>query len=118
MTGAHRLFLVGDVGATNARLAIATRANGAIEWVHESRQADADFATFDAAIDALVVKLVSRSPTAVRLGKQGAHAMRDMALGEALEYAQLMIAMMARTKDAKEGFAAFAEKRAPNWKNR
>jgi glucokinase len=53
MTGAHRYFLVGDVGATNARLAIATRTAGAIEWVHETRQADANFATFDAAIDAL-----------------------------------------------------------------
>jgi glucokinase len=53
MTGAHRFFLVGDVGATNARLAIAARTDGAIEWVHETRQADALLASFDAAIDAL-----------------------------------------------------------------
>ncbi len=33
----------------------------------------------------------------------------------ALEYAQFMLANMARTRDAREGFAAFNEKRSPNW---
>ncbi|HEY0250532.1 MAG TPA: enoyl-CoA hydratase-related protein [Kofleriaceae bacterium] len=72
-------------------------------------------AELDAATDTLVAKLVSRSPTAIRLGKQGAHAMRDMALAEALDYAQLMIGVMAQTKDSAEGLAAFREKRDPNW---
>lgn len=72
-------------------------------------------AELDAATDALVAKLASRSPTAVRLGKQGAHAMRDMALGEALEYAQVMIAVMVQTQDAAEGIAAFRAKRPPRW---
>lgn len=72
-------------------------------------------AELDVATDALVTKIVSRSPTAIRLGKQGAHAMRDMALAEALEYAQLMIGVMAQTKDSAEGLAAFREKRDPNW---
>jgi enoyl-CoA hydratase/carnithine racemase len=72
-------------------------------------------AELDAATDALVAKLASRSPTAVRLGKQGAHAMRDMALGEALEYAQVMIAVMVQTQDAAEGIAAFRAKRPPQW---
>ena len=53
MSGASRLFLVGDVGATNARLAIATRNGGAIEWVHEARLHAASYPTFDAAIDAV-----------------------------------------------------------------
>ena len=72
-------------------------------------------AELDPATDALVAKLASRSPTAVRLGKQGAHAMRDMALGEALEYAQVMIAVMVQTQDAAEGIAAFRAKRPPRW---
>lgn len=75
-------------------------------------------AELDAATDALVAKLASRSPTAVRLGKQGAHAMRDMALGEALEYAQVMIAVMVQTQDAAEGIAAFRAKRPPQWTGR
>lgn len=53
MTSAPKLFLVGDVGATNARLAIATRNDGAIRWIHEARLADARVATFEAAIDAV-----------------------------------------------------------------
>jgi enoyl-CoA hydratase/carnithine racemase len=72
----------------------------------------------DTVTDALVAKLASRSPTAIRLGKQGAHAMRDMALNEALEYAQLMIAMMAQTTDATEGISAFRQKRDPEWTGR
>jgi enoyl-CoA hydratase/carnithine racemase len=38
-----------------------------------------------------------------------------MSTDSALEYAQFMLANLARTKDAREGFAAFNEKRPPNW---
>ena len=38
-----------------------------------------------------------------------------MSTDSALEYAQFMLANMARTADAREGFAAFNEKRAPDW---
>jgi enoyl-CoA hydratase/carnithine racemase len=38
-----------------------------------------------------------------------------MSTDTALEYAQFMLANMARTRDAKEGFAAFNEKRPPRW---
>ena len=40
---------------------------------------------------------------------------REMSTDHALEYAQLMLATLARTQDAKEGFAAFIEKRPPAW---
>lgn len=69
----------------------------------------------DARMDAITALLAQRSPSAIRLGKQGFHAMRDMAMVQALEYAQLMLPMMARTEDAKEGMRAFQEKRAPNF---
>ncbi len=72
----------------------------------------------DAATDALIARLASRSPTAVRLGKQGAHAMRDMALDEALEYAQVMVALMVQTRDSTEGIAAFRARRPPEWTGR
>lgn len=75
-------------------------------------------AELDAKVDALASVIASRSPAAIRLGKMGARAMRDMVLDQALEYAQLMLATMARTEDAREGMAAFREKRAPKWSGR
>ncbi len=72
----------------------------------------------DEKLDALLAVIVARSPTAIRLGKQGYQAMRDMALREALEYAQLMLPMMARTEDCREGFQAIRDKRAPRFTGR
>ncbi|MEW6124582.1 MAG: enoyl-CoA hydratase-related protein [Pseudomonadota bacterium] len=69
----------------------------------------------DAKTDWLVSRIVDKSPTGIRLGKQALAKVRDMSADSALEYAQFMLANMARTKDAREGFAAFAEKRAPQW---
>jgi enoyl-CoA hydratase/carnithine racemase len=75
-------------------------------------------AELDTKVDWLVARIAGKSPTAVRLGKMGFHAMRDMALDQSLEYAQLMLAMMSKTKDAAEGIAAFRAKRAPEWTGR
>ncbi|HUD53215.1 enoyl-CoA hydratase-related protein, partial [Parvibaculum sp.] len=69
----------------------------------------------DAKTEWLLARIVNKSPTAVRLGKIGFHAMRDMTLDQAFDYAQLMLPMMAQSKDAIEGFAAFREKRKANW---
>jgi enoyl-CoA hydratase/carnithine racemase len=69
----------------------------------------------DAKLDWLIGRIGERSPTAVRLGKMGLRALRDMTLEQALEYAQLMLPAMARTRDAAEGFAAFRDKRPPSW---
>jgi enoyl-CoA hydratase/carnithine racemase len=70
---------------------------------------------FDAKVDWLVGRVVDKSPTGIRLGKQALGKIREMSTESALEYAQFMLANMGRTKDAQEGFAAFAEKRAPVW---
>ena len=48
------MFLVGDVGATNARLAIAACTAGEIEWIDEARHADAELPSLEAAVDALL----------------------------------------------------------------
>ena len=63
----------------------------------------------------LMSRIVDKSPTAVRLGKQAFHAMRDMSLRDALEYAQVMVPVMSSTDDAVEGMAAFQDKRKPNF---
>lgn len=75
-------------------------------------------AELDARTEAMAQLLASRSPTAIRLGKKGFHAMRDMSLTQSLEYAQLMLPMMAATEDAREGFDAFQNKRIPHWTGR
>ena len=72
-------------------------------------------AELDAKTAWLAERIVTKSPTGIRLGKQALSKIREMSTDSALEYAQFMLANMARSKDAKEGFAAFNEKRPPSW---
>lgn len=69
----------------------------------------------DAKLDWLLERVTDKSPTGIRLGKQALSKIREMSTDHALEYAQFMLANLARTQDVREGFAAFAEKRAPRW---
>ena len=72
-------------------------------------------AELDAKVDWLLGRILDKSPTAIRLGKQAFNAMRDMDLRGSLEYAQAMVPVMSSTADAREGMAAFQDKRAPQW---
>ncbi len=72
-------------------------------------------AELDAKIDWMLDRIVDKSPTSIRLGKQAYNAMRDMSLRDALEYAQAMVPSMSSTKDAVEGISAFVQKREPKW---
>lgn len=72
-------------------------------------------AELDAKVGWLAERVTSKSPTGIRLGKQSLARIREMNFDGAMEYAQFMLANMARTEDAKEGFKAFAEKRPPQW---
>ena len=71
----------------------------------------------DRVLDELLADITRQSPTAMRLGKLAVHAIQDMPIHEAQQYTQLMLPIMAATRDAKEGFRAFQEKRAPEWPN-
>ena len=72
----------------------------------------------DTKLEWLLERILDKSPTAVRLGKKAFHALQDMSLDQAFEYAQLMLPNMARTEDAKECFLAFQEKRSPRFPGR
>lgn len=72
-------------------------------------------AELDEKTDWLVGRIISKTPTGIRLGKQSLAYVREMSFDQALEYAQFMLANMCRTRDAGEGMRAFAQKRAPQW---
>jgi len=92
-----------------------TGAQAAAEgWINHAVPAD----QLDAKMDWLLSRIIDKSPTGIRLGKQGLSKIREMTTDNALEYAQFMLANMARTEDVREGLAAFAEKRKPDWTGR
>jgi enoyl-CoA hydratase/carnithine racemase len=84
-------------------------------WRLNIINAIAPAAELDAKVASFVDRIVGKSPTGIRLGKQALSRIREMGVDAALEYAQFMLANMARTEDAREGFAAFNERRAPRW---
>lgn len=69
----------------------------------------------DASVAELAGRIAAKSPTALRLSKQSIAESEhlDIEAGYAVE--QEFSLRLARTADAAEAAAAFAEKRAPNW---
>jgi enoyl-CoA hydratase/carnithine racemase len=72
----------------------------------------------DEAVDALVAKLAAASPVAMRRGKYAMRAVEAMNFHEAMSFTETAIVPMIQTEDAREGMAAFNEKRAPEWRGR
>jgi methylglutaconyl-CoA hydratase len=66
-------------------------------------------------VDWLIGRIVDKSPTAIRRGKYAMRAIASMSFDESIAYTESQIALLAMTKDAKEGLKAFAEKRKPSW---
>jgi enoyl-CoA hydratase/carnithine racemase len=73
------------------------------------------YAELDARVEALVARLAAMSPVAMRRGKYAIAAMESMGFSEALAFAETQIAVVSRTDDAREGLAAFNERRTPRW---
>lgn len=69
----------------------------------------------DARTDWLVARVANKSPTAIRRGKAMMRAAADMTFEQAISFLESQIMTLALTEDAKEGRAAFIEKRAANW---
>ncbi|WP_439571996.1 enoyl-CoA hydratase/isomerase family protein [Phreatobacter sp.] len=72
----------------------------------------------DARVDWLVGRLTDKSPAAIRRGKYAMRAIQSMSFDEAIAFTEGQIALTAATEDAKEGIAAFQEKRKPVWPGR
>jgi enoyl-CoA hydratase/carnithine racemase len=69
----------------------------------------------DGALERLLSRLQSNSPTALRRGLYAMKAMRSMSFEEAIAFGEGQIGLLAVTQDAREGIAAFKDKRKPQW---
>lgn len=72
----------------------------------------------DQKIDWMLGRLIDKSPTAIRRGKYAMRAIDAMTFDEAIAFTESQIALLAMTEDAREGLAAFNEKRKPVWTGR
>jgi len=75
-------------------------------------------AELEASVSALAGTLAGYSPAALGLAKEAAATVPDMEYGAALRYLRELITLVALSDDAREGIAAFFEKRPPRWTGR
>ena len=73
---------------------------------------------FDAAVDEWAVKLASKSPVMMRLGKDAMYRQLDMPFEDALDFLRSQLSLAFATDDIQEGVTAFFEKREPEWTGR
>ena len=69
----------------------------------------------DAAVAQWAQQLAGRSPVILRRGKDALHRTQDLALDEALDVLSGELRAALATDDAREGVAAFFERREPRW---
>jgi enoyl-CoA hydratase len=66
----------------------------------------------------LAAKIASMAPVAVRAAKEAVNRAFEVSLEAGLEFERRAFYLLFDTEDAKEGLAAFTEKRKPAWKGR
>lgn len=69
-------------------------------------------------VDKFAKQLAKRSPLAVKLGREGMYACRDMEFHKSMDYLTDLVIILNCSEDAHEGSVAFLEKREPVWKGR
>jgi enoyl-CoA hydratase/carnithine racemase len=72
----------------------------------------------DARLDWLLQRLLDKSPAAIRRGLYTMKKIEAMPFEESMSFTESQIALFTLTEDAKEGQAAFQQKRKPEWKGR
>ncbi len=111
-------FVVAKIGETHARALFpggrrfdAVRAHR-IGLVHEIVEGEA---ALDAAVDAALADILTAGPTAVRAAKSIIREVRGLGHGSTKWHTARVIARQRVSAEAREGFAAFEEKRRPAW---
>jgi len=69
-------------------------------------------------VSKLAETIASKSNKVVKIGKEAFYKQLEMPLSEAYKYTSEVMSENMMALDAKEGIAAFLEKRIPNWKNK
>lgn len=75
-------------------------------------------AQLDAKTAWLANRLIDKSPTAIRRGKYAMRAIESMSFEESIAYMESQVTLLTLSEDAREGLAAFNEKRKPIWTGR
>ena len=75
-------------------------------------------AELDAKLDWLLGRLLDKAPSAIRRGRYTMRRIEAMSFEESMAFTESQIGLVSMTDDAKEGQAAFREKRAPRWTGR
>ena len=69
----------------------------------------------DTQLQWLLVRMLDKSPAAIRRGMYTMKKIEAMAFEESMSFTESQIALFTLTEDAKEGQKAFQEKRKPQW---
>jgi 1,4-dihydroxy-2-naphthoyl-CoA synthase len=72
----------------------------------------------DAKLDWLLQRMLDKSPAAIRRGLYTMKKIEAMGFEESISFTESQIALFTLTEDAREGQAAFQQKRPPEWKGR
>ncbi len=72
----------------------------------------------DHVVALIALKITSKSVQTLRIGKQAFYQQVEMTLPEAYKYASEVMVSNLIHQDAREGIAAFLEKRDPKWENK
>lgn len=75
-------------------------------------------AELDATVTRTARQLAALSPATLALGKEAFYRTLELSHAEALAHLRDLLTIVARSEDAREGIAAFLEKRPPRWQGR
>jgi methylglutaconyl-CoA hydratase len=111
-------FVIAKIGESQARAlfpggrrfdALRAQRIGLVHEVVEGPDA------LDLAVDGVLADVLASGPTAVRAAKAIVREVRGLGHGSSKWHTARVIARQRVTDEAKEGFAAFSERRAPSW---